>query len=144
MTQWTVAHEAPLSIGILQARILEWVAISFSRGSSQLRNWTQVSWIAGRFFTLWATGEAPYDFILWVKYLEVKLLGHVLTCQSFFFFHSVYTILGFPGGASGKDIRDTGLIPGLGKSPWGGHSNPRQYSCLENPYGQRSLVGYSL
>ena len=40
--------------GILQARILEWVAISFSRGSSQPRNWTRVSCIAGRFFTNWA------------------------------------------------------------------------------------------
>ena len=40
--------------GILQARILEWVAISFSRGSSQPRDRTQVSCIAGRHFTLWA------------------------------------------------------------------------------------------
>jgi len=38
-----------------QARILEWVAISFSRGSSQPRNWTQLSRIAGRCFNLWAT-----------------------------------------------------------------------------------------
>ena len=44
--------------GILQARILEWVAIPFSRGSSQLRGWTQVSHIAGGFFTSWATREA--------------------------------------------------------------------------------------
>ena len=41
------------------------------------------------------------------------------------------------------DRRDTGLIPGLGRSPGGGHDNPLQYSCLENPHGQRSLVGYS-
>ena len=41
--------------GILQARILEWVAISFSRGSSQPRDRTQVSHIAGRCFNLWAT-----------------------------------------------------------------------------------------
>ena len=41
--------------GILQARILEWVAMSFSRGSSQPRDWTQVSQTAGRFFTVWAT-----------------------------------------------------------------------------------------
>ena len=40
--------------GILQARILEWLAISFSRGSSQPRDWTWVS-IADRFFTIWAT-----------------------------------------------------------------------------------------
>ena len=44
---------------ILQVRILEWVAISFSRGSSQPRDQTQVSCIAGRFFTIWATWEAP-------------------------------------------------------------------------------------
>jgi len=44
--------------GILKARILEWVAFPFSRGSSQPRNWTQVSRIAGGFFTSWATREA--------------------------------------------------------------------------------------
>ena len=44
--------------GILQARILEWVAVPFSRASSQPRKWTQVSHIAGRFFTVWATREA--------------------------------------------------------------------------------------
>ena len=44
--------------GILQARILEWVAFPFSWGSSQPRDWTQVSRTAGRFFTSWATGEA--------------------------------------------------------------------------------------
>ena len=47
--------------GILQVRILEWVAISFSRGSSQPRNRTRVSCIAGRFFTTRATKEAPWD-----------------------------------------------------------------------------------
>ena len=44
--------------GILQARILECVAIPFSKGSSQPRDQTQVSLIAGRFFTSWATKEA--------------------------------------------------------------------------------------
>ena len=42
-------------LGILQARILEWVAFPFSRGSSQPRDWTQVSRIAGGFFIRWAT-----------------------------------------------------------------------------------------
>ena len=46
--------------GILQARILEWVAFAFSRGSSQPRDWTQVSCIAGGFFTSWATREALF------------------------------------------------------------------------------------
>ena len=45
--------------GIFQARILKWVAISFSRGSSQPRDQTQVSRTAGRRFTVWATREAP-------------------------------------------------------------------------------------
>ena len=53
-------HSLPGSFahGILQARILEWVAISSSRGSSQPRDQTQISCIAGRFFTFWATREA--------------------------------------------------------------------------------------
>ena len=41
------------------------------------------------------------------------------------------------------DIRAAGSIPGSGRSPEGGHGSPLQYSCLENPHGQRSLVGYS-
>ena len=41
------------------------------------------------------------------------------------------------------DVRDTGLIPGLGRSPGGVHGNPLQYSCLENLMEQRSLVGYT-
>ena len=43
--------------GILQARILEWVAFPFSRGSFQPRDWAQISYIASRFFTIWATRE---------------------------------------------------------------------------------------
>ena len=44
--------------GILQTRILEWVPIPFSGGSSRSRDWTWVSCITGRFFTIWATREA--------------------------------------------------------------------------------------
>ena len=40
-------------------------------------------------------------------------------------------------------VGDLSSIPGEGKSPGGGHGNPLQYSCLENPHGPRSLVGYS-
>ena len=45
--------------------------------------------------------------------------------------------------ANAGDVRDLGSIPGLGRPPGGGHGNPLQYSCLENPHGQRSLAGYS-
>ena len=52
----TLCHPMDYTVhGILQARILEWVAFPFSRGSSQPRDWTQVSHIAGGFFTSWAT-----------------------------------------------------------------------------------------
>ena len=50
--------------------------------------------------------------------------------------------MGFPGGSDGKvsacNVEDLGLIPGLGRSPGVGDSG------LENPHGQRNLVGYSL
>ena len=54
---------------------------------------------------------------------------------------------GFHGGSDSKELAcnsgDLRSIPGLGRSLGGGHGNPLQYSCLENPHGQRSLVGYS-
>ena len=45
--------------------------------------------------------------------------------------------------ANAGDVTDAGSIPGSGRSTGGGHSKPPQYSCLENPRGQRSLAGYS-
>ena len=51
VTAWTVACQALLSMGILQTRILEWVAMPSSKGPSQSRDRTQVSRTAGRFFT---------------------------------------------------------------------------------------------
>ena len=53
---------------------------------------------------------------------------------------------GFPGGSDGKgstcNVGDLGSMRGLGRSPGEGNGNPLQYSCLENPDGQRCLVGY--
>ena len=55
---------------------------------------------------------------------------------------------GFPGSSVGKESTcnegDLRSPPGLGRSPGGGHGNPLQYSCLENPHGQRSLAGYTV
>ena len=55
---------------------------------------------------------------------------------------------GFSGGSDGKESAynagDLGSIPGLERSPGGRHGNPLQYSGLENPHGQRSLVGCSM
>ena len=54
---------------------------------------------------------------------------------------------GFSVSLDGKESTcgagDLGSILGLGRSPGGGHGSPLQYSCLENPHGQRSLAGYS-
>ena len=59
--------------GISQGRVLEWVAIPFSRGSSQPRDWTQVSCISGRFFTLWATRAAiQFTYLLYLLFTDVS------------------------------------------------------------------------
>jgi len=55
-------------------------------------------------------------------------------------------LMGFPGGsevkASASNVGDLGSILGSGRSPGEGNGNPLQYSCLENPCGQRSLADY--
>ena len=58
--------------GIFQARVLEWVAISFSRGSSGLRDQTWVSCIAGGHFTIWTTREVHYVPNIASKYIKKK------------------------------------------------------------------------
>ena len=54
MTLWTVAHQAPVSTGILQARVLEWVAVLSSKGASGLKDWTYVSPLLH-----WQAGSSP-------------------------------------------------------------------------------------
>ena len=75
--------------GIFQARVLEWVAISFSRGSSQPRDWTRISPIVGRGFTIWATREA----LLWMAAKKKRLT------------HSLPEV-----GHSRRDLQDNGLF----------------------------------
>ena len=140
--------------GISQARILEWAAISFSRGSSQLRDRTWVSCIAGRRFTLYAKGQIhipilkccmakPAVPLMSSKSAPCTLYTKIIQSQ----WQAWMYVMGFPGGSDCKESacneRDLDLIHGLGGSPGGGHGNPLQYSCLENPQGQRSQLGYS-
>ena len=114
--------------GIFQARLLEWVAIAFSRRSFWPRNWTRVSDIVSRHFTVWATRE--------VILLEVdcQSLLHLFGLVGFYL--APLSALGFPGGSEGKasahNAGDPGSIPGLGRSLGEGNGNPLQYSCLEN------------
>ena len=70
-TLWTVARQTPLSMGFFRQeywsglpRVLEWVAVSFSRRFCQPRDRTRVSRIAGRHFTVWATREVGCQFLL--------------------------------------------------------------------------------
>ena len=69
VTLWTIAHQVPLSMGILQARILEWVAMPSFRGSSQPRDQTHISYVSCIdrqvcffFFTTSATWEAYINY----------------------------------------------------------------------------------
>ena len=80
----------------------------------------------------WSEGTRCHDLVFWM--LSFK---PTFSLSSFTFINRYYN---FPGGASGKEPvcqcrkhKDVGLIPRLGRSPGGGHSNPFQYSCLENP-----------
>ena len=74
------------------------------------------------------------------SFFKVLLLAHI-------FGKPYLDTLGFPGGSAGKEsaysAKDLGSIPGLVRSPGEGHGSPIQYSCLENPHGQRHLKGYS-
>ena len=77
-TPWIVAYQALRSLsvhGIFQARVLEWVAISFSRGSSQPRDWTRVSRTAGRRFTIWAPREVLIYWVCCIKWNTVLQLA---------------------------------------------------------------------
>ena len=64
-----------------------------------------------------------------------------------FCYGSPRQLVDFPGGANSKEsvcnAEDLGSVSGLGKSPGGRQGNPLQYSCPENPHGQRNLAGYS-
>ena len=87
------------------------------------------------------------------KHISFFIISALYTANEFQLFFSRFGakflayLKGFPGGSDGKESTcnagDLGLIPGLGRSPGGGHGNPLQYSSLKNPHGQRSLAGYS-
>ena len=79
--------------------------------------------------------------------VSVMPSNHLILCRPILLpliFHSIRVVLVVKNLiANAGDTRDEDLIPGSGRSPRGGQGNPLQYSCLENPHGQRSLAGYS-
>ena len=79
---------------IFWARIVQWIAISFSRGSSQPRNWTKVSCIAGRFFTYWARREAWYiAYLFTMTYIVGNILSVFLWYNQLAMMYFSYYIL---------------------------------------------------
>ena len=72
--------------GLFQGRILEWVAIFFSRLSSRPRDWTHVSYIAGGFFTIWAIREAPW----YLAYTQKTLSEYVNSTSNLSIIHTTH------------------------------------------------------
>ena len=148
--------------GILQARILEWVAIPFSRGSSWPRDQIWVFCIAGRLFTIWVTREdfkcSHCGLQIWFRSkhsLSVKKKNRKLQCKAdeAGCWEYKHKILNFENALSyyththtkaswwlsskestcnARDTGDLGLIPGSGRSLGEKNGNQLQYSCLEN------------
>ena len=139
--------------GISQARILEWIAIPFSRGSSQPRDGTPVSCTAGRFFTVWTTGKSLSSWV-WIKFCLVrsKMFGsrkHWLDFAS----HNTLGVLPRapcrPPGLRGPRYRlrrvcsaTCWAIPASGSSPAAGiwpepraPREPRAQGCKKLPQG---------
>ena len=109
--------------GIFQARVLEWVAISLSRGSSQPRDWTQVFRTAGRRFTLWATREAHF-----------KTIAYRMTSQAALLVKTAWQC---------RRHKWRGFNPWVRKSPWRRTWQPTPVFLPGESHGQRSLEGYS-
>ena len=85
--------------------------------------------ISGYFLLLWALKKNGKSVEITLRLVEISTSQVVLVVKN--------------PPANAGDARDAGSIPGSGRSPGGGLSSPLQYSCLENPHGQRNLVGYS-
>ena len=146
-------------MGFPWAKILEWVAISFSRGSSPTRDWTQVSCVTGRFFTT----EPPWKLLLFIHNQFEKIPWNRMcrtiisvpdTCGliiNVILFYNLMrdthleiitedpgVFLGFSGGSDSKESAcnagELGSIPGLERSPGGGHGTSLQRSCLKKPH----------
>ena len=113
VTLWTVTHQASLSTGFFRQEY--WSGLPCP-----------------------PPGDLPDPGIKPASLLSPVLAGRFFTTRAIY----MYIYMGLPWWFS-CNVGDLGSIPGLGKSPGGGHGSPLQYSCLENPHGQRSQVGYS-
>ena len=104
---------------------------SENNDNSKALSWLHLPWKLPSHFL------ALFYWISWVLYLPSPISSYSFLNPLWL---DLYSTWGFPGGSDGKDatchVGDLDSIPGLGRSPGGGHSNPLQYSCLENPHGR--------
>ena len=126
---WTVAYQASLSMGFLQARILEWVTISFSRGSSRPRDQTWVSCIGGRRFNLWAIREAQFQVYSKVNqlYICMKVKSSLTLCNP---------MDCSPPGSSVHGIFQTRVLEWVAISFSRGSSQPRDRTQVSHTAGR--------
>ena len=113
--------------GILQARILEWVAFPFCRISSQPRDRTQVSYIARGFFTSWAAREAPYTELFTRIILCARVCAQLIICvPSFVTLWTVSCQVPLSNGFSQQEYWSGLLFPSPGDLPYPGikHTSP--------------------
>ena len=111
------SHPGSFVRGSSQVRILEWIAISFSRGTSQPRDQTRVSCIAGGFFTTSATWEAQISCIIW-WYLTYESESHSVVPNSLPL-HGLYRSWNSSGQNTGVDSLSLlqGIFPTQGSNP---------------------------
>ena len=127
--------------GLFVARIL------CSRPGAAVRNHHRSGCKQQKCLLSWSRGQKSKIKVWAGLSAPSRLQGRVLPASPSFWGSAgnVCHSLGFPGGSEGKEstcnVGDPGSIPGSGRFAGGGHGNPLQYSCLENPHGQRSLVG---
>ena len=90
---------------------------------------------------------SPYLSLYGITHIHIYSTIFIIIYILYIYIPIYVYIWGFPGGSEGKksacNTGDLDSIPGLEKSPGGGHGNPFQYSCLENPHEQKSLAGCS-
>ena len=135
-------------------RILEWVAFPFSRGSSQPRDRTQVSRIAGGFFTSWATRKSMGSAREAVTFR--KRLPSTDYCLMLLFprsftgrfkgrveFGAATSIGGFPWWPSGEELTCQCRRRWFRKIPWRRKWQPTLVFLSGKSHGQKSLAGYS-